>query len=580
MNERLQDYLRSLGLAANATDDEAAEFVRGLRGLQATVANLLNYANGDEQARTNCDLALRALGLDPADPAQTAPPPTDAAADADAGHRSEPVDPETLERARREGIEAERGRVAEIRQLGELAGTPAEIVERLVANGGTTVEAARQAILADTRARRTADVDADLPRRSPTQHSRNSRTNFEAGALAAALQLRYGVADPMRSCVDYNPRTGSMRRRDRSGDAELERQVDRGYELSGLALRDIVVRCLAADGIQCDPTAAAIGAAIRDNAHTRAFSTLTLTGVFSQSISALLLQGFERAADSTEGWVRHRDVPNFLTQERTRLQAGGTLKRLPSGGTADHVHLQDAKEEYKAHRFAALFKVDEQDLINDTLGALDGAGPEEIGKSAAEVVADLVYSVLLANAAMRDGTALFEASSHLNLATSTALGVDSVSAMAAAMAIQQENDHNLNLRLAYLIVPQTLRLTALAIAQSSGLIIASGEDATTLRPQLNPNAREGLQVRSDARLDNGLTDPVDGTAHAGSTSTWFGAAEAGSHTIEVGHVRGTNRLPTMRTSVLTEGQFGLAFDVTRDVGAKALDWRGLAKRTA
>jgi hypothetical protein len=51
--------------------------------------------------------------------------------------------------------------------------------------------------------------------------------------------------------------------------------------------------------------------------------------------------------------------------------------------------------------------------------------------------------------------------------------------------------------------------------------------------------------------------------------------EEGAKTIEVGYRRGTGRAPTIRSFVLDKGQWGLGWDINFDIGAKALDYRGM-----
>lgn len=148
------------------------------------------------------------------------------------------------------------------------------------------------------------------------------------------------------------------------------------------------------------------------------------------------------------------------------------------------------------------------------------------------------------------------------------------------MKIQTENSRNLNIAMKFLIVPPALEDTAYTLISSE--LVVDGT-ATGLTPNRNPNFRANLEVVADARLENGITDPTDptgATTHSGSATTWFGAAMANSHTIEVGYLRGSGRRPEVRSSILTQGKWGLAFDVKMDIGAKALDWRGLCKNTA
>jgi len=255
------------------------------------------------------------------------------------------------------------------------------------------------------------------------------------------------------------------------------------------------------------------------------------------------------------------------------MAVGPGLSKLAAGSEAAHIVRSDAKESYAIARYASQFVVDEIDITNDNLNAMASL-PKEMGAAAARLRPDLVYSILLANGNLDATSAALFSAGNNNLNTSSALAQATVSAMQTDMATQQENSANLNIAATHLIVPQALRHTAAQIVNSSE--IQSGGSALG---NLNPIQSDGLKIASDSRLDNGVTDPASGTAHAGSATTWF-AASATSPTVEVGYLAGTGRAPVVRSSALTQGKWGIAFDVKMDVGAKALDFRALHKSTA
>lgn len=130
------------------------------------------------------------------------------------------------------------------------------------------------------------------------------------------------------------------------------------------------------------------------------------------------------------------------------------------------------------------------------------------------------------------------------------------------IASQTENSRPLDLVGTYVIVPPELFGPARRLAHELHI----------------PGDVFNIEVRSEARLTAGVTDPVDGTSHAGSATTWYLAA-GDAPTIEFGFID-SNR-PTVRSFELKSGgRWGMGFDVVWDVGAKALDYRGLHKSTA
>lgn len=575
MNKRLLAYLRSIGLAADATDDQATEFFHSLRGLKSTIANALNYQEDDFAARTNCDLVIRALGFNPENPTEqqsAEPAPT----------RSQPGDDGAstggdLEAARREAIAQERARVAEIREYGELARVSTETIERHISEG-TSAANAREAFLREYREQHRASVPADtgVAGGAPAGHSRNSQTGFDRQSLEFAMLHRFGgQSDPLVRHFEHNQANGFGRFVDRQSDGETARACDRGYELSGLSLVNMCQRALAVDGIRCEPTVQGVMEASRSLATRGAVSTSAFVGMFTQTFGAQLLSAFLETADTTAGWTVERDNPNFFSIPRTRPVKGGALTKHAKGGKADHMDFSDVTENTKVNRYSGQFAIDEMDLINDYFGAMADFTPSEMGAAARRLRPDLVYYILIANPNMRDSVALFHTGSHGNLATGAALAKATLQAGITAIVTQQENGVNLNLMPKYLIVPPTLAFTARELVRGAQVVVAGGTD--TVIPSKNALVDYGLQVVEDSRLENGVTDPDSGSTAAGANNDWYLSAPGSRHTIEVTYLRGSSRSPEMRSELLTQGQWGINFDVKADIGAKALAWEGLYK---
>lgn len=574
MNQRLLAYLRSLGLAQDATDDQAWEFYRSLRGLQASIANAMNYSEGDAAARTNCDVMIRALGFDPANPnnllrlegrsletnlatnLERQPGNDGASANGD------------LERARVEGAQLERARVQSIEQLAAMSGAPAKFVRQLTNDPAITFETARQRLFEEHQQRTRANVALDMPSHNtgvpngaPAGHSRNSQTDFTRDSLACALMLRCGINDPTRAWTQHNATTGAIRRIDRSSDGELCRAADRGHEIGAIPMVVLVQRALALDGIQCEPTPGSIRMAMRA---ATAVSNSAMVGIFSQTFGAQMIDGYESTEDSTAGWTVTGYNPNFFRNERTRLKAGSKLTRHAKGGEAEHMEMSDITEYTKLYRYSGQFVIDEMDLINDTLGAMNDATPREMGESARQLRPDLVYALLRSNPTMSDGVVLFH-SSRGNLIGTMPLNKANLQTALTFMATRRENGRNLNIVPSNLIVPWSISWDAKELVKSATLIISGNTDV--VRGSYNALSDAPLSVIAEARIDTGVTDPVTGTTYAGDANDWYVAS---NRAVEVTYLRGSGGQPEMRTFTLDRGQWGIGFDVKQDVGANAL----------
>lgn len=555
VNEKLRAYLESIGLRAEADEPACWTFFKELAGDRLAEAERLRTATPPADKSTN----------PPIEPpvntrAADTPPPANQSA-------TPPVDPETIRTAVTEGITAERQRVTRLR---ELAGedVPADLRTRAEVEGWDEARASRE-FLAAVREARPPAVSAG----GAAIHVRGHELDATVRALGAGMMLREGL-DPVADYREY--RDGNLvRRREGQNTDDLEQAADRGYQYRDMSLLDVCREAIRLDGGTVPTTR---GEIIR-----AAVSGSTLTNIFTTSISAQLLSGYTDAADSTVGWCSEADVPNFQTNERAMMGKFGDLKKLARGDTAKHLNVSDSKEEYKIARYAGQFVVDEQDIIDDRLGAVNQVAPQDIGQTAAQLRPNLVYSILLANAALSDTGALFNATAittaggHANL-TTAAMAAAALQAGIVAMSKLRIEERPINVRPRYLIVPQDLRFTAAILLKSAERIISSASGGT-----YNPLQNEGIELRFDDRIGvGGVTDPATGTAHVGTATNWFLAArpgESGAKIIEVGFLRGTGRAPQLRSFVLTQGQWGLGWDIKHDIGAKALDYRGLHKST-
>lgn len=573
MNDLLLTYLHHVGLRADADDEEARAYLHALKGRQGVIAGVLDVldrdCNDDDAIRVRAEI-LRGLGVNPEDPTKPykAPAPgdqpgggNDNAGQSDDGLRSGD-DGEAL---RVEGQRRERERQTSIRQLAA-ADVPAEVLTRAI-DEGWDVNRSSQEFLRSIRDARQPAVGSDGV---PAAHIRSHQSDCNRNSLGLALVIRAGL-DPVASYVEfvdgvYRPRHEGQSTRN------IEQWADRADRYQDWSLVDICREACRLDGI-----------ALPSNRHElirAAMSGSALSDIFTTNVNARVLSGYNDSTDTTDGWVAFEDLPDFRSNERATMGKFGSLQKLARGKEAEHLDTSDSKESYKAARYAGQFVVDEQDIIDDRFGAITQFSPEDMGNSARQLRPDLVYAILLANAALdADSVALFHAATHANYATSgSALAAGTLQTGLAAMSKQRIGGRPLNVRGRFLIVPQDLQFTADILLSSPQRIIASASGGT-----YNPLQSRGITLVSDDRIGAvGCTDPVTGTAYTGSATNWFLAArpgEQGAKTIIVGYVRGTGRGPQIRSFNLTKGQWGIGWDIKMDIGAKALDYRSLYMAT-
>ncbi len=538
MNKKLRAYLESIGLRAEADTMEAWSFFDKLEG--------------DKQRAAGDLLGSRE---EPTPPADAPPAPKPSAAE----RNDPPTDPPTDPPDAAAIAKAERERISQIREIAGEDLEEKEIARAIDENW--TVDRVRQSVLQTIRDRRNPPVGTD----APAGHVRSHERDCTRDALGAGLMLRHGL-DPVRQHARFVEGVYRPYREDESRQG-LERAADAAWDYRDMSLVDVCREACRLDGINVSHNR---GEMIR-----AAVSGSTLLYIFTTSVNAQLLGGYSDYPDTTLGWTSDSDVPDFKTNERVAMGKFGALKRLGRGGTADHLGQSDSKEEYKVARYASKFVVDEMDIIDDRFGAINQVAPSDMGDSAAQLRPNMVYAIILANAALgADSIALFDTSTHKNYLdhANGALDAGAIAVAITAIAKQRIQSRPLNIRSRYLIVPQDLRFTAEVLLKSAERIIASASGGT-----YNPLQNLGIELRSDDRMGvAGVTDPATETAYAGKTTNWLLSAkpgENGAKTIEVGYLRGTGRAPQIRSYVLSQGQWGIGWDINLDLGAKALDYR-------
>ena len=553
MPAALRDFLTRHGLRADATEDQAWAFYHALGGQQRAEAD-----------------ALRGQAEPPAadpppaptpQPARSDPPPADPPAPTPARSDPPPADPPPT------GEAAERQRQREIRGLA-VDDVPAELLARAL-DDGWTVGQASTAFLAAVRDARPPAVGPEGS--GPAIHSRSRETDVHARSLASGMLAAHGL-DPTqhRFCAEFTGQRGGRL---------TEQDADLGDRLRDLSAVDLCRECALLDTGR-RPTG-------RSDAIRTATSGGTLTYVFGTSVYAHLIRGWEEVGDTTVGWCEEEDVANFQQQEDISLKKGGGLRRLARGDTAEHATLSDSRETYRIARYAEKFVVDEQDILDDRLGALLRM-PEELGEEARRTRPDMVYALLLENPTMTDtgeafnSTAVTTAGGHANLGTAV-LNSDGLKAGISAIVKQRSGrtttnpGKQLNLRPKFLLCPAALEWTARGLTASEMLAKLFADDSDPWYPTLNLLAKEGLRVVPDDRLGAiGVRDPRTGTARTGLDTNWFLTTGRG---IRVAYRLGTGRLPQMRSFVLDKGQWGVGWDINLDIGAAIVDWQPLYKST-
>jgi hypothetical protein len=394
----------------------------------------------------------------------------------------------------------------------------------------------------------------------PAIHSKSSNS-LNMATLQAAMLMR-GRAD-----VESDKWSGRKFRdalkmdwlKASSNSDQKQQILEQAYKLRNASLLELTAHALRLSGrdVPLD----------RTDLLQAAFSTASVSNLYGATIGAKVLEGYNEIRDFSEGWTTESENPDMELHERIRMVSAQNLAYLPIGGEAAHATRSTLAETVRVERFARQMEIDEADLLGDNFGKL-AETPRDFGLAAARVRPDLCANILLANPTLTATNRALTNTTDGNRFGSAALARATLSAAIAAMSKFKDGDASLNLAPSHILVPPDLADTAIQLTQSVRNATTSADAG-----EINPLAKYGVETVSEARLANGVIDPVTGTSRSGSTSTWWLVSRE-AHTIEFVYLAGAGRAPVVRTTQLVNGRFGLNIDVRHYIGAKALDWRG------
>ncbi|NYE62194.1 ATP-dependent protease ClpP protease subunit [Duganella sp. 1224] len=334
--------------------------------------------------------------------------------------------------------------------------------------------------------------------------------------------------------------------------ASLEKD-DRANNYRGFSLMDIARECLAHAGanVRGMDKMQLVAAAFT---HTGSDFPLLLANVAEKA----MLKGYDEAEETFQLWTSKGTLGDFKPGSRVDLNTFPSLLKVADGAEYKNAKVGERGETVQLATYGRLFSLTRHTIINDDLDSFTKI-PKAMGRAAIRTIGDLVYAVLTSNPAMADGTALFHAD-HKNLMAGSVISTGSVDAMGTSMALQKDaTGSTLNINMAKLIVPRSLRGAANTVRDSEFEVGAASKNNTV------PNSVRGtFEVIADARLD------------AASTAAWYGVASQDVHdTVEVSYLDGVDT-PTLENQNGWHVD-GVEFKVRMDAGVKPLDFRTMQK---
>lgn len=339
--------------------------------------------------------------------------------------------------------------------------------------------------------------------------------------------------------------------------------TDHARQFRGMTLLEMGSECLAARGFKprgmSKNERAQAMLSMRSDATEHAMrsggmlSTSDFSNVLANVATKTLRAGYQAAPQTFRPLVRVVTVPDFKPISRVQLGEAPQLEKVNEHGEFTRGKMGDAAERYAVSTYGKIVGITRQVIINDDLDAFTRI-PRAFGVAAANLESDLVWGQIIANAAMGDGIALFHAD-HKNVGAGATLSGDAIGTARENMRMQTGLDGKtlLNVSPTYLIVPVAL------------------ETATEkLLGQIYPTKTADVVTESMRKLVPISEPRLDGN----SKTTFYLAASPGQiDVIELAYLEGQEGL-------YTETRMGFDVDgvevkVRQDVGAKAIDHRGL-----
>ncbi|MEI6126402.1 MAG: prohead protease/major capsid protein fusion protein [Pseudomonadota bacterium] len=428
----------------------------------------------------------------------------------------------TEDELRMESARAEQGRILEIRAMADQMGYDEDKTMTELIKGNKSIEEARKIVMDHFIQTRAAATKEGAGYRPATVLIVDQQDKFRAAA-EHSLQLRGGIT--------------------------LDKPADGAVDLRGYSLVEMARTCLrlANKPISGSPLEM-VG---------RALTTSDFPFILAATANKFLFEGYMSAEETWPIWCGEGQVSDFKANTINRAGETDDLDEIPESGEYKYGSRTEAKETYQIATYGKMFAISRQAIINDDLGALTDI-PRQHGEAASRKIGDLPYAVLVANAAMGDGTALFHAN-HGNLAgVSAAITVTSLGAGVAAMKLQKDigGKRRLNIRPQFLIAPVVKETI------SEQLLRSAYEGLQANPNQVNPYAGTFFSRVYEPRLDDA------------SSTAWYLAGPKGK-TITVFFLNG-NKTPFTETKNGWSVD-GVEYKVRIDAVAKAVDWKAIYK---
>ncbi len=288
--------------------------------------------------------------------------------------------------------------------------------------------------------------------------------------------------------------------------------------------------------------------------------------LLSNALNKTLEMVWQASPATWRSWTTPRSANDFKPQTSLRPIFSGNLRLTGPTGEIQHGTIAEFYFQWAVRTFSKIYSIPRQHIINDDLSAFSEVMPS-FAQAGLRNVGDLVYSTVMQNASS------FFSAGNKNTQTGAGSALSAASLAKAVQQIRLQKDpagNSLGIQPAVLVVPPALETTARALLNSDLVL----RDQTADRQPMGNPFRGLAALEVEARLENGLTDPVTNAVVAGSTTGWYLFAEPANLAMVLGFLRG-NQTPVCEMADMQSDFSVLAmhFRCYHDVGVSFGDPR-------
>lgn len=382
--------------------------------------------------------------------------------------------------------------------------------------------------------------------KAPDQSQHSPRYNREV--LEAAACLSVGI-DEKTLLASYGERT-----------------LEAAHPLRHIGLKELVAECARSEGID-------VPRVFGDGTETirAGFSSMSLPSIMENVMNKTLLAAYQNTPIAAFDLCSVGTVSDFKEVSRYRLLGTGGFEQVAPDGELKHGKLSDQKFTNKADTYGQILTLTRHDIINDDLNAFMDI-PRQMGRSGAESIDDLFFTLLLKNSG-------FFSSGNANLleGVDTKFGPDSLTVAKTTFRKQKagpggkpKDQKPINIRPEYLVVPVELETEAELLMGSAQLMI-DAQGSPTKIPVDNPH-RNKYRIISTPHLSDSYYQG------ASSTAWYLFANPRVLPAFEVVFLNG-RRTPVIERVEMPPNTLGMGFRSYIDFGVNSQDHRAAVKVT-